>query len=75
MWTEVQRRAPVAKFKPKLPGLFQLKPKSPWAKQLKTKSTAHGWSSSEGKLRSVLSEAKPRGTLCRKPEKTCTVWN
>ena len=69
MWTEVPRRAPGAKFKPKLPGLFWLKSKSPWAKQLETKSMAHGWSPSEGKLCSVLSEAKTRGTLCRKSEK------
>ena len=54
-------RAPGAKFKPKLPGLFWVKAKNPWAKQLKTKSTTHGWSSSEGKPRSVLSEAKTRG--------------
>ena len=61
MWTEVTRRAPGARFKPKLPGRFWLKPKSLQAKQLKTKSTAHGWSSSEGKVRRLSSEAKTCG--------------
>ena len=61
MRTEIPRRAPGAKFKPKLPGPFWLKPKSPWAKWLKTKSPSHGWSSSQGKLRRLLSEAKTRG--------------
>ena len=38
-------------------------------KWVETKSTAHGWSSSESKLHTVLFEAETYWTLFRKPEK------